>query len=112
MPDLYVLSSYQASSICSHVQPTNCKVGSGQAKGLAAGQGTFLSADTEEADADELRMAVSDALCRSQERLKQFGEVVPSIEAVEGGLPKCAPSVLLWGREADSWVLWRSSASA
>lgn len=64
-----------------------------------------MSADTEEADADELRMAVSDALCRSQERLKQFGEVVPSIEAVEGGLPKCAPSVLLSCREADSLAL-------
>lgn len=62
-----------------------------QAKGLAAGQGTYLSADTEEADADELRAAVSDALCRNQARLKHFQEVVPSIEALEGGMRKCAP---------------------
>jgi len=61
-----------------------------QAKGLAAAQNQFLKGASEEADADELRAAVSDALCRSQQRLAQFKEVVPSIEAVEGGMTKCA----------------------
>ena len=61
-----------------------------QAKGLAHGKGQFLGGPAEEADADELRRAVADALCRGPERLKQFREVVPSIEAVEGGLGRRA----------------------
>ena len=62
-----------------------------QAKGLAHGKGQFLGGGAEEADADELRGAVADALCRGPERLKTFKEVVPSIEAVEGGMGRCAP---------------------
>lgn len=57
-----------------------------QAKGLAHGKGQFLGGGAEEADADELRRAVADALCRGPERLSSFKEVLPSIEAFEGGL--------------------------
>lgn len=57
-----------------------------QAKGLAHTKGEFLGAGAEEADADELRLAVADVLCRGPERLKKFKEVLPSIEAFEGGL--------------------------
>jgi len=53
---------------------------------LAHAKGQFVGGKTEEKDADELRMAVSDALCRGPERLKTFKEVLPSIEAIEGGL--------------------------
>lgn len=64
----------------------------GQAKGLAHGKGQFLGGPAEEADADELRGAVADALCRGPERLRTFREVVPSIEAVEGGMGRCGAS--------------------
>lgn len=57
-----------------------------QAKGLAHAKGQFVGGQAEEQDADELRKAVSDALCRGPERLKTFKEVLPSIEAIEGGL--------------------------
>lgn len=60
-----------------------------QAKGLAHAKGEFLGGRTEEADADELRRAVADALCRGPERLRSFKEVLPSIEAFEGGLRRC-----------------------
>ena len=59
-----------------------------QAKGLAHAKGQFVGGEAEERDADELRMAVSDALCRSPQRLKSFSEVLPSIESIEGGLRK------------------------
>lgn len=59
-----------------------------QAKGLAHAKGQFVGGEAEEKDADELRMAVSDALCRSPQRLKSFSEVLPSIESIEGGLRK------------------------
>jgi hypothetical protein len=59
-----------------------------QAKGLAHAKGQFVGGQIEEQDADELRMAVSDALCRGPERLKAFKEVLPSIEAFEGGLTR------------------------
>ena len=65
-----------------------------QAKGLAHGKGEYLGGKPEEADADELRRAVADALCRGPERLKQFKEVVPSIEAVEGGLGRWAEQLM------------------
>lgn len=57
-----------------------------QARGLAHGKGEYLGKAAEQQDADELRQAVSDALCRGPERLKQFKEVLPSIDAFEGGL--------------------------
>ena len=69
-----------------------------QAKGLAHAKGEFLGGRTEEADADELRRAVVDALCRGPERLRSFKEVLPSIEAFEGGLRRC--TLPCSGREA------------
>ena len=59
-----------------------------QAKGLAHAKGQFVGGEAEEQDADELRLAVSDALCRSPQRRKSFSEVLPSIESLEGGLRK------------------------
>lgn len=53
---------------------------------MAHAKGQFVGGQAEEQDADELRKAVSDALCRGPERLKTFKEVLPSIEAIEGGL--------------------------
>ncbi len=57
-----------------------------QVKGLAHAKGEFVGGRTEETDADELRRAVADALCRGPERPRSFKEVLSSIEAFEGGL--------------------------
>lgn len=59
-----------------------------QVRGMAANQGLFLNAKEEVEDADELRLAVSDALCRSSQRRRLFQEAVDSIEHAEGGLKK------------------------
>jgi hypothetical protein len=55
---------------------------------MAANQGLYLNEKDEVTDADELRLAVSDALCRRPERRRQFQEVVDSIEHTEGGIRK------------------------
>ena len=71
-----------------HIHSLTCLLLLLQAKGLAHAKGQFVGGEAEEKDADELRMAVSDALCRSPQRLKSFSEVLPSIESIEGGLRK------------------------
>jgi hypothetical protein len=62
-----------------------------QAKGLTHKQGVHISGEKEEHAADELRMAVYDALCRSDERAKSFEEVEYSIEHFDGGKSKQVP---------------------
>lgn len=62
-----------------------------QAKGLTHKQGVHISGEREDKAADELRMAVHDALCRSDERAKSFSEVEYSIEAFDGGKSKQGP---------------------
>lgn len=59
---------------------------------MAHTKGQFVGGKIEEKDADELRLAVADALCRGPERLKTFKEVLPSIETIEGGLRRCPSS--------------------
>lgn len=39
--------------------------------------------------ADELRLAVRDALCRSEKRKKEFKDAVFSLEATEGPIGRC-----------------------
>ena len=56
-----------------------------QAKGLAHNQGGHVAGVREKEAADELRLAVYDALCRSQTRSKEFEEVNYSIDHIEGG---------------------------
>ncbi|CAL8462045.1 g1576 [Coccomyxa elongata] len=78
------------------------------AKGLAHAKGQFLGGGAEEADADELRRAVADALCRGPERLNSFKEVLPSIEAFEGGLRRYCTrlqSPSFWGGEVEILIL-------
>lgn len=50
-----------------------------------------ISGEREDAAADELRLAVHDALCRSDERAKSFEEVDYSIENFDGGKNKLVP---------------------
>ena len=38
---------------------------------------------------DELRLAVRDALCRSEKRKKEFKEAVFSLESTEGPIGRC-----------------------
>ena len=59
-----------------------------QAKGMTYNKGSYISGDTEEEAADELRMAVHDALCRDQSRAKTFSEVDYSVEKFDGGKAK------------------------
>lgn len=57
------------------------------AQGLARLQGRILRADMEEQEADQLRLAVAEALCRGPPRRNQFGDAVIALEA-EDKLPK------------------------
>ena len=59
---------------------------------MAHTKGQFVGGKTEEKDADELRLAVADALCRGPERLNTFKEVMHTIDAIEGGLQRCPSS--------------------
>ena len=85
------------------------------ALGLARNQGRILAGDIEVKEADNLRMAVAEALCRTDKRRKQFGRAVRALQQEDslknyckrlasptfwGGEPEmmvwfCAPSVLL-----------------
>lgn len=56
-----------------------------QVKGLIHNQGGHVAGVKETEAADELRFAVHDALCRSQQRSKAFEEVDFSINNLEGG---------------------------
>lgn len=51
-------------------------------------QGSYISGDREQEAADELRMAVHDALCRDATRAKTFEEVDYSVENFDGGKAK------------------------
>lgn len=80
------------------------------ARGMARNKGVVLSPEDETRDADTLRLAVRDALCRSDERRRAFQEAVTSVEVAEGGIPKyCARlnDAGFWGGEVELMVLSR-----
>lgn len=56
-----------------------------QAKGMTHNQGSYISGHKEAEAADELRLAVHDALCRDKSRAKSFEEVDYSVEKFDGG---------------------------
>jgi len=61
-------------------------------------------------DADILRMAVFDALCRTPARRKEFQTAVTAVDVAEGGLgPYCErlTSPTFWGGEVELIVLSR-----
>ena len=77
---------------------------------MALNQNEYLAPSDETREADNLRLAVRDALCRSDERRALFQEAVTSIEVAEGGLPKyCArlKDAGFWGGELELLVLSR-----
>jgi hypothetical protein len=51
------------------------------ALGLARNQGRLLGAAAEEQEADQLRLAVAEALCRTPKRRSEFGDAVIALEA-------------------------------
>ena len=61
------------------------------AVGLARLQGKYLGGDVEELEADQLRLAVAEALCRSAKRRNEFAPAVYAIEAED---------------KLDRWVDW------
>ena len=68
---------------------------------MALNQGEYLSFADETKEADGLRLAVRDALCRTDERRAVFGEAVDSIKHVEGGLGKYCARLKVRGRERE-----------
>lgn len=77
---------------------------------MALNQGEYLAPVDETREADNLRLAVRDALCRSDERRALFHEAVTSVQVAEGGLPKyCArlKDAGFWGGEVELMVLSR-----
>ena len=51
------------------------------ALGLARNQARFLGPAAEEQEADQLRLAVAEALCRTPKRRSEFGDAVIALEA-------------------------------
>jgi len=65
---------------------------------LARNQGRFLGAEAEQREADNLRLAVAEALCRTPKRRNQFPQAVIALEA-EDNLRKyvhCTRAKLWW----------------
>lgn len=80
------------------------------ALGLAARRGAALRSNQEEEEADRLRLAVADALCRTPERRKDFPEALTVIQAEGTPLKKYCTNLLradFWGGEAEISVLAR-----
>ncbi|KAK9809382.1 hypothetical protein WJX73_010525 [Symbiochloris irregularis] len=77
------------------------------AKGFAHNSGRILSGEAETVSADELRGAVSDALCRTGDRRENFSDALPGVRS-EGGLTKYCQrlqSPKFWGGEVELFVL-------
>ena len=58
------------------------------AYGLNRNQGQVITEEEIEREADELRLACRDALCRSKERRNQFADAVTIVETTEDTLPR------------------------
>lgn len=54
------------------------------AVGLARNQGRFLGGTAEQEEADQLRLAVAEALCRTPERRNQFPDAVLAVQVHYG----------------------------
>eukprot|EP00803_Ostreobium_quekettii_P011548 evm.model.scf_418.6 EVM.evm.TU.scf_418.6 scf_418:33840-36840(-) len=58
------------------------------AQGVARHKGIFLSPVKEEMEADNLRMAVREALCTTKEKRQPFRDVIKGIEQLEDPMPR------------------------
>jgi hypothetical protein len=79
------------------------------ALGLAALKGRNMTSGDEEFEADQLRLAVAESLCRTPEKRKQFSESVMAI-SYEYGLETYCKRILepsFWGGEPELLVISR-----
>lgn len=76
-------------------------------KGMAANKGLSLSPREEEDDADELRMAVSEAVCGSEKERRTYEEALIAITVEESLNQYCQkiPHPNFWGGESELLVL-------
>jgi hypothetical protein len=78
------------------------------ASGMSFNAGYYIvGSEEEEADADALRMAVADALCRSAERRGQFKEAMFELETEDtlGGYCQRLQQPTFWGGNVEMQVL-------
>jgi len=77
------------------------------ALGLARNQGRVLPPPVEQKEADNLRMAVAEALCRTEKRRKQFGRAVRALQQEDTLKSYCKrlASPSFWGGEPEMMVL-------
>lgn len=78
-------------------------------QGMALNKGMNLNATEEEKEADQLRFAVMDALCRSDKRRTLYEEALIAITVEESLKRYCQriPSSNFWGGESELLVLSR-----
>lgn len=79
------------------------------ALGLAALKNRIVTSGEEEREADELRLAVAESLCRSEEKRREFVEAATAI-SYETGLETYCRRILeptFWGGEPELLVLSR-----
>eukprot|EP00873_Tetraselmis_striata_P023347 jgi/Tetstr1/443611/TSEL_031610.t1 len=77
------------------------------AQGMARNKGAVLKPSTETTEADQLRLAVAEALCRTPKRRNDFKEAVKAVQA-EDNLPRYCQrleSPSFWGGEPELLVL-------
>jgi hypothetical protein len=77
------------------------------ALGLARNQGRILTSDVEQKEADNLRMAVAEALCRTDKRRRQFSRAVMALQQEDTLKNYCKRlrSPTFWGGEPEMMVL-------
>jgi hypothetical protein len=77
------------------------------AVGMARNQGRILGPAAEEQEADQLRLAVAEALCRTHKRRNDFGDAVIALEAEDSLQNYCKRIVAptFWGGEPELLVL-------
>lgn len=78
------------------------------AQGMARNKGAVLKPDTEETEADQLRLAVAEALCRTTKRRSDFKDAVRAMEAEGDTIPRYCEklqSPAFWGGEPEMLVL-------
>ncbi|KAI3428337.1 hypothetical protein D9Q98_006717 [Chlorella vulgaris] len=77
------------------------------AQGLSRNKGIFLGRTAEEQEADQLRLAVAEALCRTPKRRNEFAQAVYAVEA-EDKIQNYCKRILtptFWGGEPELLVL-------
>eukprot|EP01024_Parvocaulis_polyphysoides_P073298 TRINITY_DN9423_c0_g1_i2.p1 TRINITY_DN9423_c0_g1~~TRINITY_DN9423_c0_g1_i2.p1 ORF type:complete len:243 (-),score=35.28 TRINITY_DN9423_c0_g1_i2:157-864(-) len=78
------------------------------ARSLAANKGRFLTQDQETAEADLLRLACAQAICRDEDRRKQFPKAIQQLETEGEQLNSYCRRMVrpdFWGGEVEMFVL-------